>query len=262
MNRRSRNRYVFDFDAFVRAIILLGFIILFTWLIQTEQMSLYVNPQFLCLTKITSYLLFPMCITQLANIFRPAYTFKDQHGHNHSFLWIYTPFIFVLGLSFAVSSNTLNANLVNAKGLNSQLSVPAVTLEEYPRPLASKLHQLQLIEVTDPDYSEIMSELELYPNDYISKELTMTGFVFRPPGITNNQFSLVRYVIVCCPSDALPYGVLCEVKDASKYKDGTWLSIKGNIQQTNFDGKVVAVVKITSLQQVKEPKNPYVFAPH
>ncbi|MBP2656949.1 MAG: hypothetical protein H6Q73_4518 [Firmicutes bacterium] len=217
LNRRSRNRYVFDFDAFVRAIILLGFIIL-----------LYVNPQFLCLTKITSYLLFPMCITQLANIFRPAYTFKDQHGHNHSFLWIYTPFIFVLGLSFAVSSNTLNANLVNAKGLNSQLSVPAVTLEEYPRPLASKLHQLQLIEVTDPDYSEIMSELELYPNDYISKELTMTGFVFRPPGITNNQFSLVRYVIVCCPSDALPYGVLCEVKDASKYKDGTWLSIKGN----------------------------------
>ncbi|MBP2655723.1 MAG: hypothetical protein H6Q73_3292 [Firmicutes bacterium] len=262
MNRRSRKRYRFDFDAFIRALILAGFICLFIWLIKTQQLSLYVNPQFSSLTQITCYLLFPMFISQAATIFRPIYTFKAHHGYNHNLIWIYAPFIFVLGLSFAVPSNTLNANLVNAKGLNSQLSAPVVTQYEYPRPLAAKLHNLQSIEVTDPDYTEIMSELALYPNDYINKELIMTGFVFNPPGITNNQFSLVRYVIVCCPSDALPYGVLCEDKSANKYKDGTWLSIKGIIKQTHFDGGVVPLIKISSSQPVKEPKNPYVFSPH
>lgn len=259
MKHRSKNRYLFDFDAFLRAVILFGFILLLIWLIKTQQLTLYINPKFSGLVEIASYLLLPMLITQSLTIFRPAYTF-DHDDHCHTARLMYIPFIAILRLAFVLPDNTLNANLVGTKGLNTQLSSPA-SAQDLPRPLAPKLRQLPLIEVTDRDYTEIMSELELFPQDYIGKEITMTGFVFKPPEAKANITSLVRYVIVCCTADAVPYGVLTELGEAGKYKDGTWLSIKGIIQQSTSEGRIGPVIKVTSWQQVKEPKNPYVFPP-
>ncbi len=129
------------------------------------------------------------------------------------------------------------------------------------RPLAPQLRQLSSIEVIDRDYAEIMSEIQFFPQDYIGKEIVMTGFVFRPPGVAANQFSLVRYVVMCCTADALPYGVLCELPDAAKYEEGTWLSIRGFLQRTTYEDKTVPAIKITFRKQVPEPKNPYVFPP-
>lgn len=259
MKHRSSNRYVFDCDACLRAILLLGFMALLIWLIQTQQLSLYINPKFSGLVEIASYLLFPLFITQLLTIFRPAYTLPNHHSHSGG--WLYFPFIFVLGLAAILPNNTLNANLVNAKGLNSQISASTTPSSEMSRPLAPALRQMSVINVTDRDYTEIMSELQFFPQDYIGKEITMTGFVFKPPEASNSQFSLVRYVIVCCTADALPYGVLCELKDAANYEEGTWLTIKGLIQQAAYGDQTVSAIKVTSLKRIQEPKDPYVFPP-
>ncbi len=260
MKHRSKNRFLFNFNALLRTVILFGFMILLIWLIKTQQLNLYINPKFTGLVEITGCLLFPMSVAQALNILQPAYSLSDHHNHSHSGFWMYIPFLIVLELAFAVPSNTLNANLVSAKGLNSQLSAPASSYE-MSRPLAPKLRQMTSIDVTDTDYTEIMSEVQFFSQDYIGKEIVMTGFVFRQPGTTNNQFSLVRYVIMCCTADALPYGVLCEIKDAAKYEEGSWLSIRGIIQKTTYEDQTVPVIKITSIKQVQEPKNPYVFPP-
>lgn len=259
MKHRSKKRYLFDFDAFLRAIILLGFVVLLMWLVRTQQLTLYINPKFTGLVEIASYLLLPMFLTQALTVFRPANAFHNHH-HSHLGRLMYIPFMLVLGLAFALPNNTLNASFVNAKGFNSQLSAPVSTYE-MSRPLAPQLRQLSSIEVIDRDYTEIMSEIQFFPQDYIGKEIVMTGFVFRPPGSADNQFSLVRYVVMCCTADALPYGVLCELPDADKYEEGTWLSIKGFLQRTTYEDKTVPAIKITSLKQVPEPKNPYVFPP-
>lgn len=259
MKHRSSNRYLFDFDAFLRTIILLGFMGLIMWLIRTQQLTLYINPRFSGLVELASYILFLMFVTHLLTIFRPAYAFSDHHCHGSRFL-LYLPFLFVLILAFALPDNTLSSNLVNAKGLNNQAQTPALTASyEMSRPLAPALRQMTVIDVSDHDYTEIMNELQFFSQDYIGKDITMTGFVFKPPEASSSQFSLVRYVIVCCTADALPYGVLCELKDAANYKEGTWLTIRGVIQNTTYDDQTVPVIKITSLKQVQKPKNPYVF---
>ena len=257
-----KHRYIFDAHALMRASVLLGFITLLMWLVNTHQLTLYINPRFSGLIEIAGWLLFPMAIIQALSIIRVAYAFEQvPHGHSHNSRLAYIPFIIVLMLAFALPGNTLNANLVNSKGLNSQLSAPASSGYEMSQPLAAKLRQDPLIEVTDRDYAEIMSELHFFSQDYIGKEIQMTGFLFKPQEATSSQFSLVRYVVMCCTADALPYGVLCELQDAAKYKEGTWLTIKGVIQKTKYEDKVVPSVRVISLQRIPEPKAPYVFPP-
>ncbi|MBP2652300.1 MAG: hypothetical protein H6Q74_3125 [Firmicutes bacterium] len=260
MEHHHHAKYHFDRDAFFRAIILLGFAALTIWLSNTNQLALYINPRFNDFVELSSFLLFPLGVIQLLIVIRPTH----EHEHRHTNRLSYLPFLAVLGLAFMVPGNMLSANLVGNKGLNRAINVatPAPSSVSAPaiyRPLAAKLHQAQRIEVTDRDYTEIISELELFPTDYLDKKITLTGFVFRPPGITSSQFSLVRYVIVCCAADARPYGVLCELNNAAQYPDGTWLTISGVIENSRYDGKVVAAVNIKSLKQVEIPAAPYVF---
>lgn len=244
----------------MRTVILFGFITLIMWLTNTYQLSLYINPRFSSLLEISGWILLPMAIIQALCIIRIVYAHEARHqNHFHGGGLVYAPFVILLALAFVLPGNTLNANLVNSKGINSQLSDAPTTTYEMSRPLAPKLQQMSKIEVTDRDYTEIMSELQFFPQDYIGKEVHVTGFVFRGPEYSDSQFSLVRYVIVCCTADALPYGILCEVKDAAKYNDGTWLTIQGVVQTTKHGNESVPTIKITSMQQVPEPKEPYVF---
>lgn len=260
MKHRLRSKYVLDWDALLRSIILLGFIILLIWLIKTEQLTLYINPKFSGLVEITAYLLIPMLAAHLLTIYQPAAPLHQPHSHGSR--WSYLPFIVVLLLAFALPDHILNANLVGTKGLNSQTAAASTTAAyEMSRPLADTLRQAPLIDVTDKDYTEIMNELQFFTQDYVNKEITMTGFVFKPPGVTPKQFSLVRYVVVCCTADALPYGILCELEDKAGYEEGAWLTVTGRIQQVPYEDKMVPSIKLTSVKKVPEPKAPYVFPP-
>lgn len=257
MKQRSRSRYVFDLDAFIRALILFGFIILILSLISSQQLTLYINPKFASLVELANYLLFPLLAAQLLAIFRPAHPLHQQHSHDSR--WTYLPFVIVLALAFALPNHTLNANLVSTKGFNSQTASAAKV--EMSRPLADALRQAPAITVTDKDYTEIMNELQFFPQDYIDKEISMTGFVFKPPKLAPNQFSLVRYVVVCCTADALPYGILCELTAGTGYEEGTWLTVKGRIRQASYEDQMVPSIQITSVKKIPEPEKPYVFPP-
>lgn len=222
-------------------------------LINADELSLYINPRFTTLLKISTLLLIPLMFVQAF-----AIVITQNTSHSHCSSWTYLPFILLLLLVFAFPGNTLNASMVNNKSLNNQPASSPNTYE-MSRPLADKLRGTSKIEVNDHDYAEIMNELQFFSQDYIGKQIQVTGFVFRGPADTGTQFSLVRYVVVCCTADALPYGILCETKDAAKYQNGTWLSIKGIVQTSKYEEQTVPSIKITSLQQVSEPKNPYVF---
>ncbi|MCC5465894.1 TIGR03943 family putative permease subunit [Pelosinus baikalensis] len=259
MQPRKRNLRSFNNGACIQSIILLGFIILLLWLDITKQLPLYINPKFIVLTQISYLLLVPMLVIQIIDTLLPTSSVYEQYCHKHSSIGKYTPFFMILLLAFAVPENTLNANLVSSKGLNSQSSAITHSIKDLPRPLAPVFGQMDTIKVTNLNYTEAMCEINNFPNEYAGKKITMTGFVFQIPGLANDQISLVRYVVMCCTADSLPYGVMCEGIEIQKYPDGTWLSIEGIIQMVTYDGKDAASIKITSLQKIEAPKDPYVY---
>jgi len=257
---RKREVQTFNGDAFMRGIILFGFITLLIWLSITEQLPLYINPNFSILIEISCFLLIPMFTIQILDFLIPINSMGDEHHcHTHTGPCRYIPFLTILVLAFALPDNTLKANLVSNRGLNSQINTVVTSTQVVSRPLAPTLREMKLIQVSDLNYTEAISEITGFPQDYIGKKVTMTGFVFRSPGLANNQLSLVRYVILCCTADTLPYGVMCEVPDAKKYPDGSWLSIEGIVQMGTYKNENVAAIKITSAKQISEPKKPYIF---
>ncbi|WP_094603138.1 Putative two-component membrane permease complex subunit [Sporomusa silvacetica DSM 10669] len=256
-----RKRITFNSDAFVRSVILLGFALLFGYLMITGQITLYINPRFVSMAELAVYLLIPLLILQTVKIF-DAHKPAESSGccHSHSSRWIYLPFIATLLLAFLVPTNSLDAQLVANKGLNSKASSKAgPELSNIARPLAQELSQSKTIQVNDKNFAEVMSELQLFPADYIGKEITLTGFVFRSSGLMPNQLDLVRYVISCCAADARPFGVLCELKDADKYEDGKWLQIQGIVQMGKYEDQTVSMVKVVTAKEIKSPGDPYVF---
>jgi putative membrane protein len=256
---RKRRIQPFTNVSFIQSVLLLGFIILLSWLDVTKQLPLYINPRFTVLTQLSYILLIPMFVIQIIDTLLPVGASNEQHYHSHSVFFKYIPFFLILILAFVVPENTLNANLVSSKGLHSQSAVIATAVQDLPRPLAPVFKQMEKIKITNLNFTEAMFEINNFPKDYIGKKVAMTGFVFRSPGLASSQISLVRYVVMCCTADSLPYGVLCEGIEAKNYPDGTWLSIEGIIQMSTYDDKEVAAIKIISVQQVEEPKEPYVY---
>jgi len=246
-------------DALIRAAILLGFMNLLGWLIRTQQLALYINPKFLLLGEIAYYVLLIMAIILVVNIVKPSSCHSKEVCCASFSRWTYVPFIIVLVLALLIPENTLNANFVANKEMNSQIPKAAPTKKAAPRPLAAEFGQTQLITITENNFIEGIRELTLYPQDYQGKEISITGFVYKGRVTGNNEFSLVRYIIVCCASDAMPYGLLCETDEADRYSEETWLSVRGVIKVGQYNNKDSLIVKISSIKQIEKPSKPYVY---
>jgi putative membrane protein len=117
-----------------------------------------------------------------------------------------------------------------------------------------------LITITDINFTEVMSEIHVYSIDYLGKEITMTGFVYKDAEFSPRQLALVRYVVVCCTADAAPYGLLCEWDGAGTYGQGTWLDIRGRIEMGRHQNRSIPTLKpVTVKKSEKPPKDPYIY---
>ncbi|HWR42875.1 TIGR03943 family putative permease subunit [Sporomusa sp.] len=169
------------------------------------------------------------------------------------------PFILTLLVACLIPNNSLDANVAANKGLNFRLSGDTgPALANIPRPLAETLAKAPLIQVTDINFTEVMFEVNSFPNDYVGKEIEITGFVLKDATMTPTHFALARYVIVCCSADASPYGLVCNYT-TTDYPADTWLTIRGTIQLEKQQNKNLAVVNVTTARSVPKPARPYIY---
>jgi len=116
-----------------------------------------------------------------------------------------------------------------------------------------------LIQVTPDNFVRVVDAIDQSPEDYTGRELEMMGFVMRNKDFDPQEFGLIRFIITCCTADASPEGFILESKEASDYKDGTWISIRGTIRVDDYDQQVVPVIETSSIKQVTQPSDPYVY---
>jgi putative membrane protein len=249
-----------NFEALLRVAVLAGLLWLLIKLIASGELNLLVNPRNRWLIELSGYALFVLLAVQVATVLDGGNNQRSCGcaGDNH--VWGHIPFLITLLLAFGLPFKSLDENLVTAKGLNSRLAVEsAFAFRDMPRPLAKQLGGMENIVVTDQNFIEVVSEIILFPRDYVGKEITMKGFVFKESNYAPEQLAVARYVIVCCAADAAPYGLLCSFADAGAYKEGDWLNIRGEIVMGRFQDRGVPLVRIKAAEQVAQPKNPYVY---
>ncbi len=90
------------------------------------------------------------------------------------------------------------------------------------------------------------------------KPVSLVGFVARGDGgMGDGYFSVARFVIVCCTADG--NAVTLPVRWESPPPRDTWVQITGTIAVVAKDGKQIATVAATAVEQVPQPGQPYLY---
>ncbi|WP_209123318.1 TIGR03943 family protein [Alkalihalobacillus sp. BA299] len=130
---------------------------------------------------------------------------------------------------------------------------------QYYLELAKKLENEQRIIVTDENYLDIMTVLDLHMEQFLGKEIVTTGFVYREPELAENQMVVARFAMTCCVADSAVYGTLIETDLASEYENDTWVHVSGTLDKTEYNGYPIPLLHLREITVIDEPEQPYVF---
>jgi len=251
----------FNKDAFTRSFILAGFVYFIYTMMESHQLAMYVHPRFFPLIQASIVLLCILLVVQFLQIFS-CHTHHAACGcshHNHT--WMFVPFLIALFLAFAFSTTSLDAKIVDNKGLNTRLNLNNIPmLSPQSKQDGSSIDSLNYIELNETNFINVITRMNNKREDYIGKQVKITGFVYREPTMKPSQLAIVRYALVCCSADAAPFGLLSENIDLYKFKANTWLTITGTIAAEKYKGTEIPVIKVTSVETVDTPpQNQYVY---
>ncbi|SDH87120.1 TIGR03943 family putative permease subunit [Alteribacillus bidgolensis] len=218
---------------------------------------------------------------------------SHHHGDDHSFLKkviSYVILIFPLLTGFSLPPQTLNSSLAENKGTllseGQSLDIvqesddhqyfPAVentdkNHNEKPLPnnnyLQEEAYQKKMktledvhsIDMNEDIFSSYYEVIRASPRDFVGKNITLQGFIYREEGLHSNQLVISRFLITHCIADASVIGLLTEFEQASSYEKDTWMEIEGTLDVTTHNGAELPIIKAKRGRVIKEPSNPYIY---
>nr|WP_308160720.1 MULTISPECIES: hypothetical protein [unclassified Bacillus (in: firmicutes)] len=69
---------------------------------------------------------------------------------------------------------------------------------------------------------------------------------------------MARFGITCCAADASVYGMMAKGNVATLPKD-KWVQLTGTIEQIQYEGGSIPIIKIKQISKIEAPKQPYGF---
>lgn len=305
----SSNRSL-AFHYLVRALIVLSFSVLITYLIKSGNINLYIAPRMLILVKLSAIGFYIIGTYQMYSAYRylrnPSSVDCDCNhaptGPAWKHIMIYSLFLFPLLLGFLLPSATMGTALASKKGMNLSASSTSRTVKAQPEAiiperqviveppssvrasvetalteeqlnalfvtdeynedfarLSKQIYQDDVIIVKDEIFMEILTAIDLFLDSFVGKTVEISGFVYREPNMTQNQFVVGRFAMDCCSADALPYGVLVEDTNAVNYPNDSWIKVRGQIDTTTYNGNKIMVFKPEAIQSIEAPESPYIY---
>lgn len=114
-------------------------------------------------------------------------------------------------------------------------------------------------EISPNNYTNILKATHNHINSYVGKEIKFSGYVYRVLDFNDNQFVLARNMLI--DSQAYVVGFLCEYDGISAFDDGSWVEIVGSVTKGKYHNQDIPIIKITSLNSIAQPDNPFVSPP-
>ncbi|MBB5172999.1 TIGR03943 family putative permease subunit [Texcoconibacillus texcoconensis] len=132
-------------------------------------------------------------------------------------------------------------------------------IDDHYEEVAQEMLDQESIFVTEENYLDIMSVLDLRLDSFVGQEIEIIGFTYREPDFLENQLVVARFSMTCCTADAAVYGTLVESDEAIHFDDDTWIHVHGTIEAGEYDGMPMPVLTDATINQVEEPDTPYVY---
>lgn len=115
-------------------------------------------------------------------------------------------------------------------------------------------------EIPSNQYTNALKAVHDNLDDYIGKEITFTGYVYKIDYLQENQFVIARNMIINEASQTVIVGFLCEYNDISKFENLSWVKLTGTIKKGNLNGDI-PVLEITHIENTSKPSDEFVYPP-
>ena len=110
------------------------------------------------------------------------------------------------------------------------------------------------------NYTTILKDVHNNIYEYVGKEISLTGYIYRAPDFRENQFVVAQNMKIS-EEDIRIVGFLCEYSDAKSYVENSWVKIKGIVTMGDYHGPM-PILKIKSIRNIKPLENATVPPPN
>jgi putative membrane protein len=269
-----------------RALLLAGFAFFIVHLVRSGNLNLYIANRMQFIVKLSALGLYAVAAQQLYSAIRTGFEKADEYpacdcNHEMPATWgksllLYGWFAIPLVIGFAVPDGLLGSSMASAKGVQftpqkivkpyeSSPSEAALDLmfptDEFTESYAAfgkRLVRQDVVNVTEKQFIETLTTIDLYRTAFIGKTIKLSGFVYREETMGRTQFGVSRFAINCCSADASPYGIMVTYGRADTLATDEWVTVTGKLGTTSYNGIEIIEIDVSKVVKIAPPDDPYV----
>lgn len=118
----------------------------------------------------------------------------------------------------------------------------------------------KVFEIPSKQYTNVLKAVHDNLDEYVGKEISFVGYVYRINYLGKNQFVLARNMIINSASQSVVVGFLSEYEKINDIDNLSWVKVTGTIQKGNLGGEI-PIIKVTNLELTDKPKDEFVYPP-
>jgi uncharacterized repeat protein (TIGR03943 family) len=230
----------------------------------TGSLVWYINKRYMPLSIIAIFGLLGMATATILSIRMSAHHHVEHdqgHDHDHDQSPVGAPSLAFIGgvvilsipliLGIAIPAKPLSASAVDNKGISANA------------PMSAAGSNQQAVNKA-PEDRTVLDWIKLfnYESDnspYLGQKADVIGFVYYDPRLPSGHFLVSRFAITCCVADATAIGMAVQSNTPGKLPGNTWVDVKGPVQSITVDGHPIPLILAETIQEVKQPDQPYLF---
>ena len=283
------------FHRYIRGIILIGLAMLLFKLLVTGNIDHFIAPK---MTKFTYVAFAVFLLLGCLQVWRNGgEKEKDCHCCEHHVLpksrmkgfLLYALFVIPIISAFLFSNVTINGNVAAKRGMNQSVQAKSVEQKvpqtkqvssdwrellvdkeeepiqnlpasgQSPGELERNMMKQKTIQVDDKNYIQTMDIIGQDVLGFKGKQITFTGFTYKDKEVQGHQAVVARYGITCCVADAAVWGMIVSGNGINTFSEETWVKVTGILDETTYKGTLFPLVKVSKVEKVEQPKDPYVY---
>lgn len=232
------------------ALCLWGILILQYW--RSGKLGLLIHPNYYGLTLAAGCFLLMLTSLQILKLWRRRVPMRAQHLSLLSPPVMSSIMIVAALIGLLVTPRPFTSQTAIQRGLQDKTMVTRARPQAFRT--TSKPESRTLL--------EWIRTLDVYPEPdaYTGQKVSVDGFVVYPEDLSDNYFTLTRFVISCCAADAYPVGLPVKLEQSRKnYAVDSWLAIQGEMVTETINGQRQLVIQAQTLKTIPEPDNPYYY---
>lgn len=122
------------------------------------------------------------------------------------------------------------------------------------------LNNTDALEISSEEYTNFLKDSHENIQNYVGKKIKITGYVYRLPDFSSNEFVVARTMVIDNSSGAVVVGMLAECNEATKYETGSWIEATGTIELGNYNGEI-PILEISNINTTTAPQDEFVYLP-